>query len=145
MRTPAEITGADFDTTVQILPSLIDNFIVNLGGAYLDSEYTDYRNASGFDETTGILTTNNDFTGNEVARTPRWSGTLSLVKTFEIPGGPLELGGNLYYNSGFNYIAQDTEISHEDEYSVIGARVSYLYENWEDNGLWPEPGRRELQ
>jgi iron complex outermembrane receptor protein len=126
----AEIKGADFDATISLLPELIDGFVMTLGGAYLDSQYTDYDHASGFGPVTGLLTTNNDYAGNQIARTPKFSGTLGLSKIFNVPGGTLEAGGDIYHNSGFYYSAQNEDFTEEDAYTVVGARVSYLYEPW---------------
>ncbi len=126
----ARIRGADFDTTIQLFPEKISNLILTAGGAFLDGRYTDYRNASGFSEGTGLLTINNDYTGNRVTRTPEFSGTVGLSKTFDVSGGPLEISTEYYYNTGFFYLAQNQSMDEERAYSVWGARISYLYEAW---------------
>ena len=64
-------------------------------------EYTEYLNGSGFDPNTGLLSTGNDFSGNEIARAPDTTGTFGISKTTEVPGGSLEIGADYYYNSGF--------------------------------------------
>lgn len=125
----AEVEGADFDSTVLVLPSLIDDLVLTLGGAYLEGKYTEYVNASGFDESTGALTTDNDYSGNTITRTPRVTANLGLMKTFIIPGGPLEIAADVYHNSGFYYLAQNGAYD-EPAHTLVGARVSYLYEDW---------------
>jgi iron complex outermembrane receptor protein len=126
----AQIDGVDFDTTIQLLPSLFDGLVLNAGAAYLDSEYTSFTNASGFDPTTRVLTQGNDYSGNPIARTPKFSGTLGLTQTFTIPGGSLEVGADAYHSARFTYIAEDEPFTREPAYTLIGARVSYLYEPW---------------
>lgn len=126
----ARIRGADFDTTIQLFPSLTPGLVLTAGGAFLDGEYTDYRRASGFAEGTGLLSVNNDYTGNRVTRTPEFSGTIGLSQTFQTARGPLEISGEYYYNSGYYYLAQNQSMDEERSYGVLGARISYLYEPW---------------
>jgi iron complex outermembrane receptor protein len=104
--------------------------VLTLSGAYLDTEYTSYRNGSGFGPVTGIFSAGNDYTGNEVVRSPEWSGTAGLVQTISTSHGPLEIGASYYYNSGFYYLAQGTPNVEEEAYGTIGASLSYLYEPW---------------
>lgn len=122
--------GFEFDALVPLFPSTIDNLILIANGTYLDAVYTEYTNASGFDPTTGLLSTGNDFSGNRVTRTPEFSGALGLSKTTAVRGGELEIGADLYYNSGFFYLAQNAPQDEEDAYIVANARISYLYESW---------------
>lgn len=130
----AEVRGIDFDLTALVMPDSIDDLAVTLSGAYLDTQFTDFKNGSGFSETTGIFTVGNDFTGNRISRSPKFSGTATLSKTWSIPGGPLELAGDYYYNSGFFFTAQNTDVAKQDAYDLVGLRVSYLYEPWKLRG-----------
>ncbi|WP_428313028.1 TonB-dependent receptor [Hydrocarboniphaga sp.] len=124
----ARIRGIDFDTTTQLLPNLTDGLVMTLGGAFLQAEYTDYQNAAGFNSQTRLFSRNNDYTGNQIARTPRFSGTVGLSQTFSIPTGSLEIGGDYYYNSGFHYLAQEDSFTKEGAYGLLGLRASYLHE-----------------
>ena len=124
----ARIRGIDFDTTTQLLPSLTDGLVLTLGGAVLDAQYTDYRNAAGFDSKTRLFSRTNDYSGNQIARTPRFSGTIGLSQTFSVPGGSLEIGGDYYYNSGFHYLAQEDSFTEEGAYGLLSLRASYLHE-----------------
>lgn len=126
----ARVRGADFDVMVQLFPSVFDALVFTSGGAFLDAVYTDYRHGTGFDNNTGIITTNNDFTGNRIFRTPRWSGSAALSKTWQIPGGPFELAGDLYYTADFYYAASNADATRQASYMLLGARASYLYESW---------------
>ena len=129
----ATIQGFDFDVTWQVFPQALPGFVLTAAGAYLDGEYDDFPNGAGFDETTGLYfgpgqlvpSPRRDFSGNETSRTPEFSGTFGINQTFEVPGGDLELGGNLSYNSGFFYDTQNT-VS-QPSYTLVNARISYYY------------------
>ena len=125
------IRGIDFDTLVLILPDSIDDLVLTASGAFLDGEYTDYRNARGYDEVTGLAFQNGDFSGNETVRTPKFSGVLGLSKTFQFGSGALELATDAYYNKGFYFSPQNSEASLQDAYTLLNARISYLYAPWQ--------------
>src|SRR3546814_14980983 len=56
----------------------------------------------------GGINTGRDFTGNKITRTPKLSGTLGVNQLIDNVGnGNLELAANVYYNSGFYYLAQN--------------------------------------
>src|SRR3546814_13907608 len=79
-------------------------FVISANMGYLDAIYTDYRDGAGYDEKTGLFSNNIDFTGNDIVRTPKYSGGIVLTQT--IPLGyrhELELSVDGYYNSGFSY------------------------------------------
>ncbi len=126
----SEVDGFDFDAMIQVLPSHVDNLIATVSGAYLNGQFTDYTGARGYDEDTGLVFENGDYTGNVIPRTPEWSATFGLNKSFFFDTSVIEIGGDVYYNSGFYYLPQNTEASYQDEYHVVSARVSYLYEPW---------------
>ncbi len=126
----ASIRGIDFDARIQLLPSLLDRFVLTLGGAFLDSQYDRYVSASGFDEDTGLFSSDNDYSGNEVVRTPEFTGVAGLSKTWLVPGGELEIGGDVYHNSGFFYASSNDPRFAQPEYTIYGARLGYLYAPW---------------
>lgn len=132
----ARSRGAELDAVWLPFLNANPDFVVTVGATYLDAIYTDYRDASGFDEETGLpfgsgtSQPGRDFTGNRIARTPKLSGNLGLSQTFHTDGGPLEVSGDAYYNGGFNFSPQSTEATRQDAYSLFNARVSYLYEDW---------------
>ena len=123
----AEIRGFDFDGAARLFPKWVDGLSVTFGGAYLDAVYASYPNGSGFDPRTGLLTRNNDYSGNQVVRTPEFSGNAGLRKVFRVNSGQFELGVDYYYNSGFFYLAQNTPNVEEDAYGTLGATLSYLH------------------
>lgn len=125
------VKGAEFDIVSQLLPSVLDDWALAANAVYLDAIYSVYQNGSGFDPDSGAFTEGNDFSGNEVVRTPQWSGSISLTKTLFFGGNHrLELSANYYYNDGFFYSAQNSERDSEDAYGLFGAHVSYEYLPW---------------
>ncbi len=131
----ATTQGVDFDLA-WLLPWPLERVTLSGGGAYIDGEYDEFPNASGYDEQTGIffgegaLTTSpgRDFSGNETVRTPEFSGNVGLDYSLDVPGGVVALGGDGYYNSGFFYDTQNT--AEQPSYHLFNARLSYLYERW---------------
>lgn len=129
----ATIQGLDFDGTVEILPSIFDSLVFTTSAAYIpDAKYDSYENASGFNPQTGIYSGDNDYKGNRTVRTPKFSGNAGLIKTFEVNNGSIEIGGDVYYNSGYAYLAQGCELSYicQDRYYTVNLRASYLYDPW---------------
>src|SRR5690606_34623604 len=131
----ARTRGAEFDLTWQLLPEALPGLVLTGGAAWLDGEYTDFPDGSGFDETTGLffdgtIFPTRDFTGNEIVRTPELSGNVGLAYAFDLGRGSVEFAGDLYFNSGSYYSAQNTASSEEDGYQVVNARASYSYEPW---------------
>lgn len=125
-----EVDGFDFDATAQLLPSLINDLILTASGAYLNGQFTDYTNARGYDEDTGLVFEDGDYTGHIIPRTPEWTAALGLNKSFFFERSVIELGTDVYYNGGFYYLPQNTQASYQDEYHVLNARISYFYEPW---------------
>lgn len=126
----ASIRGIDFDARLRVLPGLLDRLVLTFGGAFLNSEYDRYVSASGFDERTGLFSSNNDYSGNEVVRTPKFTGVAGFSKTWNVPGGELEIGGDVYHNSGFHYASSNDPRFDQDAYTLYGARIAYLYAPW---------------
>jgi iron complex outermembrane receptor protein len=126
----AESKGIEFDINWLVFPEIVDDLVIIASGAYVDATYSAYPNASGFNQTTGLLQQNLDFTGNRVPQAAKFTGSLQLNKTFRIPSlnSSMELGADYYYNDGFFWTAQNVEASREPSYSTIGARISWFYE-----------------
>jgi iron complex outermembrane recepter protein len=129
------VRGADFDLIWMPLPNQLPDLVLNAGAAYLDAIYTEYLNGSGFDESTGVyfdgtIFPSRDFSGNRIVRTPEWSGNAGLSYTFHRGSSSLELAGDIYYNSGSFFTAQNSETSEENSYHVTDARASFFHEPW---------------
>lgn len=123
------IEGAEFSLATSLLPSIFGDLALTLGATYLDAVYSKYPNGSGFSEF-GLLTQSNDFSGNQVVRTPEWSGNIGLLHTSSLLSGVLELGMNYYHNTGFFFSAQNIDEGYQDEYGLLNVHASYLYEPW---------------
>jgi iron complex outermembrane recepter protein len=123
----ARIRGADFDGVLVLLPSLVDDLVLAAGAAWLDAEYQDFTGAAGFDEA-GFFSQDNDYSGNQVIRSPSFTGTLSLSKTWGVPGGPFETAFDAYYTDDFFYEPSNRQATLQESYWLLGARLSYLYE-----------------
>lgn len=123
----SETLGADFDLIAPVFPSVIDNLVLSMGMAFLNAEYSEYKDGSGFDSATGLLVSGQDYTGNDVVRSPKVSGNATLLKTFYFEKSEFELGIDYYYNSGFYYLAQGTSNVEESAYELLGARLSYYH------------------
>ena len=126
----ASIQGVDVDFITQVLPGSFDDLVFGIGASYLDSKYDDYTSASGFDPDNGQFSSDNDYTGNRIVRTPKWTSTATLSKAWNVPGGTLVLGGDAYYNDGFFYASSNAKNLAQDKYTVWGGRVSYRYDRW---------------
>ena len=141
----ARIRGAEIELAWQPLPSLDPGLTLGGNASWLKAKYRDYTNARGFCERDGevenqpescnslpdgLAYDNGDFSGNRIVRTPKFSGNFTLSQSFEIPGGPIEIAGDYYYNSGYYYLAQNTPNTFEDAFDIINARISYLYRPW---------------
>lgn len=126
----AQIRGVEFDAIWVPMPEINAGLVLSASASFLDAEYTDYKDGNGFDEVTGLNFESRDFSGNKIARTPDFSGTFTISQTIETGVGPIELGGDYYYNEGFFFTAQNSASSKEPAYAIINARVSWLYEPW---------------
>ncbi len=127
----ARIRGFELDFQASPLPELLPGLVIFGGGAFLQGKYISYENGSGYDEQTGLYNNGNgDFSGNRTTRTPKFSGSLGINQLFDLGPGDLEIGGSLYYNSGFFYQASNTDISKQDSYMIVDAQVSYFHRDW---------------
>ena len=126
----ARIRGFEFDGFMPLFPNLIDNLALIGGMSFLDAQYEEFDGASGYDEN-GTFQQDEDYSGNDVIRTPSMTATASLSKTWNMDGGPLELAFDAYYTDEFYYEASNREVSRQEAYWLYGSRLSYLYEPWD--------------
>ena len=123
-----ETYGGEMSVVAPILSELTaDGLVMTLGVAYLDSTYSSYKNASGFDETTGVYSGNNDFSGNRVVQTPEWTVSFGLNQTIQFDSGTLDFGIDYYYNDGYFFLAQNSPNSEVGSYETVGVTASYLH------------------
>lgn len=126
-----QITGGELAVVTPLFPSLTGGGLVwTLGVSYLDSEYSSYPNASGFDPDTGLYSGTNDFSGNRVVQTPEYTIATGLSQTLHWGNSTFELGADWYYNDGFYFAAQNTPNTEIGSYELVGITTSWLYEPW---------------
>ncbi len=123
----ARSQGIDFDVITEVFPSYIDGLVLSLNGAFLDTEFVKYPNASGFDPATGLFRSNMDFTGNKQTRSPDFSGSVAVTKLWDLGSGEFEIGTDYYYNSGFYYSASNDPRYEQEAYGLLGAFARYRY------------------
>jgi iron complex outermembrane receptor protein len=95
----AEVTSKGAELEMQAL--LTDNFQLRLAASYLDAEYDSFLlQQPGITAADGsqILPINDDLSGLPVPRSPKKSGSLTGVYTFNLgTGGTLQWAGDVYY------------------------------------------------
>lgn len=135
----ATIKGAEFDAVWTPLPVLNPGMAVTLSAAYLDAEYTDFPNGQGFDEVTGLAfgpgkpfppLPQQDFSGNDIVRTPKLSYNASISQTIDFDDSTLELSVNGNYSSGFYFLPQNSALYEVDSFVVLNAHATYMYNPW---------------
>tara|TARA_R110002050_G_scaffold5650_2_gene24700 strand:- start:1003 stop:1503 length:501 start_codon:yes stop_codon:yes gene_type:complete len=110
---------------------------ISSGASYIDAIYTDYKDGSGFDENTGLtygpgaLTQlpGRDFTGNRVARTPRFSSNVSINQFLQFGDfGDIEIGIDYAFKSDFFLTSSGNPNALQPQYELWGGRISWIYE-----------------
>lgn len=112
--------GFEFDTTLS--PSR--NFSVTASLAYLDSEFTSFKNASNLPGLPGTQ----DLTGKPNSFSPEWVGNLAVDWSGDIGSGGMTWGanGNLSFVSD-QYVGTVNDANPQslaDGYALVGARLS---------------------
>jgi iron complex outermembrane receptor protein len=97
----AEIYGVDGQATFE----LTDALTIRAGGAWLHARYSDFRNApgTGLNAATGLNVGGQlqDWSGQQMARAPTFSGNLSADYDTRLASGDLLLSGTLSYTDSF--------------------------------------------
>jgi len=135
----AEILGAEADALWTPMPVKNPGLVLTGAVSWLDTEYTDYKNGRGYDETTGLAFGDNgttplparDFTGNRIVRTPEVTYTFGFNQRIDFGDDhAVEIGADTYYNSGFFFLPQNSDLYAREAYQLYNARVSYFYTPW---------------
>ena len=133
----AESYGADAQMTWTPTPELS----LRAGVAYIHARYTDFNNAVG----TGLnaVTGNNvggqtqDWTGQQMARAPSFTGNAGFTYEHEVAGGKLELSGNINYTTSYVVAnaslygptgpagLQTTQRYRQDGYAIANAQINW--------------------
>lgn len=127
----SEVKGFEIDGLAQLFPSSTENLIFTFSASFLDAEYTDYKNGTGFDPSTGLLRSKSfDFSGNKIVRSPDFSTNIGLSKAFNFDNGQLEIAGDYFYTTELHFLAQNSDFGLQEAYGVANLRTSYLYYPW---------------
>ncbi|RNL65979.1 TonB-dependent receptor [Zhongshania marina] len=121
-----EITGLDVEFTWQPLPVSLPNLVLIGAGVYLDGEYVSFEDATGFDQNTGLLRTDLDYSGKTTTRTPKYSYNVGVNYRWDFTDSVIEAGASMYYNDGYFFNPGNT--IEQESYELISAQISYLYE-----------------
>lgn len=130
------IRGVEFDVTVMPMPDLNPGLVLTANGAYLDAKYDRYTGGQGYGRPAlnyadAIYANNNDYSGQKVERTPKWSGDIALSQTLDAgDDSEIEMAADVYYNSGFFYTPENKESMKEEAYSLLNGHASYVYRPW---------------
>lgn len=127
----AEVKGIEFDLIASVASQAIDDLVFIANGAYLDAKYTDFPEGSGFNPATGIYTQSNDYSGNRIVRSPKFSGSVGLNKNFSLPFGGVEVGTMYYYNSGYYFLAENLPEDYENAFGLLSAHVTLEIDAWD--------------
>lgn len=93
---------------------VLEGFSIRFGGAYIDSEYEEFVDSPlsvqcldpvACGPAFGLFPAGQvvDASGNELLRTPEFTGNLGTDYVMSFMGGELNLSGNLYYSSDFYF------------------------------------------
>lgn len=124
----ARTRGAEIDGTLLPFPRWNPGLAITGNVAYVEANYTDFPDGSGFAKGTGLFQSGQDFTGNHMVYAPKVSGSLGLVQTIDGAHGTYEFAVDDYYNSG--YYADSANLITESAYALLNARASYLVAAW---------------
>ena len=153
----AEAKGVEMDMQWQPMPNWNPGLAITGGASYVNSEFTDYENGEGFDDTTGlyfgpgglediplgllgielpistggVINGPRDFTGNQVPRAPKLTSSVSVNQYIDIGDfGGLELAVDYSYKSEYFTTPQNSPFYVQDQYEIWSLRTSYFYDPW---------------
>lgn len=113
----------------ELMVTAIPRVAFSLAAAYTDATYDSFPGAQAFvpapNNGYGLITQAVDVSGQRLPRAPRFTTTLNF--RYNLPIGPsrLELGGNLYYTSG--YFLDTPSNIYQDGYAIVNARATFHF------------------
>jgi iron complex outermembrane receptor protein len=132
----ARIKGGDAELTVEPVKDL--TIVAGISG--IDGKYTEFplgftytANDPAVGGNTQIL--NQDLSGKQTARSPKWTGNLGVNYSIPVPGGTMRAGANWYYNKGF-YWDPGNQLK-QPSYRLLTASLGWKQANgpW-DVSIW---------
>jgi iron complex outermembrane receptor protein len=123
------IRGIDAQTRY----AFTEQFGVNAGLSYLKAEYDDFDESQFWNqcldavncgEGYGVfLPSYGDASGNEIARSPRLTGSLGLDYKVNVAEGSLDLSGTWYHTSDFYF--DSSNLYKQEDYDLLSMRASW--------------------
>jgi iron complex outermembrane recepter protein len=120
-----------------------DDLTIRVGASYTHARYTDFKNATGngLNVTTGrnISGQVQDWSGQQMARAPSFTGNIGINYEMDMAGGRLSLSGNASYTS--SYVVANPSLfgplgpaglANKQRYRQKGYGIANVQINWTD-------------
>ncbi len=115
--------GVDADLTVQVTQALR----LTGGLGWISPKFTAFPNCPTSTAGGGVPSVIASCKGNQLPLAAKFTGNIGADYTAELGSGTLNLGANVYYNSGF-YPESDNVIK-QHSYALLGANIRYTLSN----------------
>lgn len=120
----SEIYGGDFQLTSLITA----NLEVTVGAAYTHARYEEFPDSQPRNLTSGAgflqIVNGANADGNQMLRSPDWSGTLAVTYFVPIERGQLRFNGNISYSDDFYF--DSNEQFKQEAYTLVSARATWI-------------------
>lgn len=119
-----------YGAETQLSLALTDELTVNFGAAYVHGEYDDYEKAPFFVQqpTAAIpgsfVDVGADASGNQMQRSPKFTGNLGVQYQTPLPAGSLRLNGDYYYTSKFYF--DPANQNGQDGYGLLNLAAAWI-------------------
>jgi len=112
-------------------------FSINVGASYLKAEYDKFEESQRYHLCNDVranaaddpycnnlyIPLNDDASGNEMARSPKFTGTLGANYGIDVAGGKLNLATTLYHTAHFYF--DSSNVYKQDAYDLLSARAAW--------------------
>lgn len=121
----AEIYGAEIEVTA----APTDDLQIRSSAAYTHSDYKDFPNSPLFTPlpTGGNLQTTTDASGNQMARSPRFTFNLGINWGKDLSGGRIGVSANLFHSSKVFHDFANTLV--QDAHQMVSGEISWTTSN----------------
>jgi iron complex outermembrane receptor protein len=115
-----------YGAEAQLSVALTDEFTVNFGAAYVKGEYDEYETAPFFQQQLdgSYADVGADASGNQMQRSPEFTGNLGLQYETALSYGTLRLNGDYYYTSKFYF--DPANQNEQDAYGLLNLSASWI-------------------
>jgi iron complex outermembrane receptor protein len=132
------------EANFEYAPPILGGLKLHGAGIYVDAKYLSYPNAACYTGQTiqegcnqnpvGNVFVAQDLSGRVLPLTPKWSGNIGVDYDTSLPNGwKLGLGTEVNYSGNYNYQAELTPHTIQNEYALLNARIRLASSNegWE--------------